>query len=140
MLVAGGSAAPLQAVTDGAGTRIGTRGRGGERPDRLDPAAVVDEQAAALGEDRARRRSGPGEQRRLGEGLRLERGGAERGGADQAGPGRLAGRRVEQVVGVAAVGASRQIRTLRPEVATAPQPSSSTWARSPVSGCSTKTS
>ena len=78
---------------------------GGERADRLDPAAVVDEQAAALGEDRATA-LGAGEERRLGEGLRLDRGVAEGGGADQPGPGRLAGRGVEQVVGVAAVGAA----------------------------------
>ena len=47
---------------------------------------------------------GPGEQRRLGEGLRLQRAVAEGGGADQAGPGRLAAGGVEQVVGEAAVG------------------------------------
>ncbi len=45
---------------------------------------------------------GAGEQRRLGEGLGFDRGVAQGGGADQAGPGRLARRRVEQVVGVAA--------------------------------------
>ena len=84
--------------------------RGGERADQLDPAAVVDEQPAALGEDRAAA-LGAGEQRRLGERLRLDRGVAERGGADQAGPGGLAGRRVEQVVGVAAV--ARRARSAR---------------------------
>ena len=45
----------------------------------------------------------PGQQRRLGERLRLDRGVAERGRSDQPGPGRLAGRRVEQVMAIAAV-------------------------------------
>ena len=44
-----------------------------ERADQLDPAAVVDEQAAALGEQLAAA-IGPGEQRRLGERLGLDRG------------------------------------------------------------------
>ena len=86
------------------------RGRDRERADQLDPAAVVDEQPAALGEELAAA-LGAGEQRRLGERLRLQRGVAERGGADQAGPGRLAGGRVEQVVRVAAV--ARRARSAR---------------------------
>ena len=47
--------------------------------------------------------AGPAEQRGLGQRLGLERGRRERGGADQAGPGRLAGRGVEEVVARRAV-------------------------------------
>jgi hypothetical protein len=56
---------------------------------------VVNQQAAALGEDLAPA-VGVREQCRLREPLRFQRGVAERGGADEAGPGRLARRGVEQ--------------------------------------------
>ena len=113
-------------------------GPGRERADRLDPAVVVDEQPAALGEDRTAA-LGAGEQRRLGEGLGLDRGVAEGGGADQPGPGRLAGGGVEQVVGVAAVVAAPDPHVeARGGDGAGAEPS--TKARSPVSGCSTKTS
>ena len=65
-------------------------------------SVFVDQQAAVATEYPATV-SRSGKQRRLGEGLGLERGAAERRGTDQARPAGFAGRRVDQVVGRAAV-------------------------------------
>jgi hypothetical protein len=68
----------------------------------LDLAARVDDDAAAAGE-RVACAPRPAQQRDLRERLGVQRRRCQRGGAQQAGPRRLAGRRVEQVVGAAAV-------------------------------------
>ena len=146
---AGGAAGQPPAVASGGfprssaftlrSSRNADAGPGGERPDRLDPAVVVDDQAAALGEHLAAA-LGAGQQRRLGEASplrpRCRRARWRRSGRSRRArrsPGRAGG-------GSSGRRSSRQIRTLSPEVATAPEPSLSTKARSPVSGCSTKTS
>ena len=78
---------------------------GAHRADKLHLAGLVDEHPAALREQLPA--SVPAaEQRRLREGLRLERVGAERGHPDDPGPGGLAGARVEKVVRKAAVGSA----------------------------------
>ena len=110
-----------------------------QRTEQLDLAAVVDQEAAAAGQELAAP-FGAGEQRRLGERLRLERRVAERRGADQAGPGGLAGGGIEQVVGEPAVARPATDVTFRPDVAMPPEPASTTCARSPVSGFSTSMS
>ena len=77
---------------------------GGARPDVDRVAAVVADDDAAVRQP-GRRRLRPAEQRRLRQDLGLERGRRERGDLRDAGERRAAGRRVEQVVGGAAVGA-----------------------------------
>ena len=63
---------------------------------------------------------GADEQRGLGQRLGLERGRCERGGADHAGPGRLAGRGIEDVMPRRAVLRRATGCRSRPDVATAP--------------------
>lgn len=75
---------------------------GDQRPDDLDLAVVVDEQATELGEEGAAA-DRPGQQRRFGEGVGLDRGVSECGGPDQSGPGGLARGRIDQVVPEATV-------------------------------------
>ena len=85
------------------GTVTSKRRRAVEGPDKLDLAASWTRKPPLPDQEPARA-LGAGEQRRLGERLRLERCVAERGGADQAGPRGLAGRGIEQVVREPSVG------------------------------------
>jgi hypothetical protein len=67
--------------------------------------------AAAPGEQRAGARR-PGQQRRLREHLGVDRRRGDGGDGDEAGPRRRAGGRVEQVVGVRAVGPAPEARAI----------------------------
>ena len=83
---------------------------------------------------------GAGEQRRLGERLRLERGVAERRGADQPGPGGLAGGGIEQVVREPAISRSATTGRSGPRWRSPPRRASRRAPVSPVRGFSTSIS
>ena len=78
-----------------------------DRPDQLHVSVVVDEHAAGGAQDPSGA-GRSGEERRLGQGLGLERAGGERGRGEHARPRGPAGGRVDEVVRVAAVGRAPQ--------------------------------
>ena len=131
---------PPRARTRRPGPRSVSAGGELDRADRLDLAVLVDDHAAVLGEELAGA-LGAGQQRRLRERLRLERGrrrapwrrrGRSRPARRSRGSSRWWAKRPS---------ARRQTRTLSPEVATAPALDvKRVRSCSPVRGCSTRTS
>ena len=102
------------------GTRSRTAGSGAEAPARPPPSSWTSDAAVRRRAPRARP-LGPGRAARPSPAPRPRApSGASAVTRDEAGPGRLAGGRVEQVVGEARRPAPRQMRRSRPDVATAP--------------------